>query len=213
MRTGVPVFILAVVIPHRVMLSVKWCTAGSAHLPPSTIFLPTCISPLRKVPAVMIMLLAKNSAPQIVRTPTASPFSTNSSSAWSCQMSRLSVWSRMVLHSHINFPLSHCARGLHTAGPLPIFNIRNWMAVLSVTIPICPPNASISLTICPLAIPPTAGLQLICPILFMSIVMRHVLAPMFAAAAAASLPAWPPPITRTSYLKFIIYTISNFRQK
>ena len=61
------------------------------------------------------------------------------------------------------------------------------MAVLSVTIPICPPNASISLTICPLAIPPTAGLQLICPILFMSIVMRHVLAPMFAAAAAASL--------------------------
>ena len=42
-----------------------------------------------------------------------------------------------------------------------ILSIRNWIAVLSVTIPICPPSASISRTICPLAIPPMAGLQLI----------------------------------------------------
>ena len=134
----------------------------------------------------------------MVLTPMASPLATSSSSAWSCQMSRLSVWSRMVLHSQINFPLSHWARGLHTAGPFPMLSIRNWMAVLSVTIPICPPKASISRTICPLAIPPMAGLQLICPILFISIVIKQVLAPMFAEAAAASHPACPPPITSTS---------------
>jgi hypothetical protein len=63
------------------------------------------------------------------------------------------------------------------------------MAVASVTRPICPPSASISLTICPLAMPPTAGLQLICAILFMSMVTRQVLAPMLAAAVAASHPA------------------------
>ena len=62
---------------------------------------------------------------------------------------------------------------------------------------------TISRTICPLAIPPTAGLQLICPILFMSIVMRQVLEPKLAAAAAASQPACPAPITITSYLKSI----------
>ena len=161
MRTGVPVFILAEVMPHRVMLSVKWCTAGSAHRPPSTIFLPTCIRPLRNVPAVTMTLLAWNSAPQTVRTPVASPFSASSSSAWSCQMSRLSVWSSMLRHSHINFPLSHCALGLHTAGPFPILSIRNCIVLRSVTMPICPPSASISRTICPFAMPPTAGLQLI----------------------------------------------------
>ena len=56
-----------------------------------------------------------------------------------------------------------------------------------------------------LAMPPTAGLQLICAILFMSIVIRQVLAPSFAAAQAASQPAWPPPMTRTSYLNIILF--------
>ena len=59
----------------------------------------------------------------------------------------------------------------------------------SVTIPIWPPIASISRTICPLAMPPTAGLQLICAILFMSIVMSSVHEPKRAAALAASQPA------------------------
>ena len=96
------------------------------------------------------------------------------------------------------------------AGPFERFRIRNWIAVSSVTNPICPPSASISRTICPLAIPPTAGLQLICPILFMSIVIRQVLEPKFAAAAAASQPACPAPITITSYLKSILpYLLSN----
>jgi hypothetical protein len=37
----------------------------------------------------------------------------------------------------------------------------------------------------------------------MSMVMRHVFEPKLAAAAAASHPAWPAPITITSYLKSI----------
>jgi hypothetical protein len=37
----------------------------------------------------------------------------------------------------------------------------------------------------------------------MSMVMRQVFEPRLAAAAAASHPAWPAPITITSYLKSI----------
>ena len=107
------------------------------------------------------------------------------------------------LHAQMNLLRSHCARGLHIAGPLERFSIRNCMAVWSVTNPIYPPKASISRTICPLAMPPTAGLQLICPILFISIVIRQVFEPGFAAAAAASHPACPAPITITSCLNSI----------
>ena len=197
------------------MLSVRCSAAGSAIRPPATFFLPICMRPLRKVPAVMTTLLAINSAPQMVRMPTmclaccdgAVTFregSTISSSAWSCQMSRLGVLSSTLRHSQINLPRSHCALGDHTAGPFDRFSIRNWIAVLSVTSPMLPPSASISLTICPLAIPPTAGLHDIWAILFMSIVTRHVRAPMFAAAVAASHPACPPPITITSYFRIIV---------
>ena len=184
------------------MLSVRCSTAGSAILPPDTIFLPMWRSPLRNVPAVITTQRAFMVTPQMVFMPTTvllPPFSsTKSSSAWSCQMSRFGVLSSVSLHFHINFSLSHCALGLQTAGPLLLLSIRNCIAVASVTMPICPPRASISRTICPLAIPPTAGLQLICAILFMSIVTRQVLAPMLAAAVAASHPAWPAPTTITS---------------
>ena len=143
----------------------------------------------------------------MVFTPTASPFSTRSSSAWSCQIFKLSILSSVRLHSQMNFSLSHCALGDQTAGPFPLFNILNCMAVASVIRPICPPKASISRTICPFAIPPIAGLQLICPILFMSIVIRQVEALILADATAASQPACPAPITITSYLKFAAFFI------
>ena len=187
------------------MESVRCGTAGSAQRPPGTIFLPTCISPLRNVPAVITTAGARISTPQMVRTPVTCGSVASSAllsvsllhgepaksrvSTWSCQMSRLSVWSSNVLHSHMNFPLSHCARGDHIAGPLLLLSIRNCMAVASVTIPIPPPRASTSRTICPFAMPPTAGLQDICAILFMSIVTRQVFAPILAAACAASQPA------------------------
>ena len=212
MRTGVPVFIRSEVMPWRVMLSVKRVTAGSAILPPGIIFRPIWRSPLRNVPAVITTALARISAPQMVFTPTTSPFSTNNSSAWSCQMSNPSVISSWWRHAQMNFSRSHCALGLHIAGPLERFSIRNWMAVWSVTIPILPPSASISRTICPLAIPPTAGLHDICAILFMSMVTKSVLAPMFALAHAASQPACPPPMTMTSYFR-IISNLVNMRCK
>jgi len=72
------------------------------------------------------------------------------------------------------------------------------MPVLSMAVPIKPPRASISRTICPLASPPIAGLQDIAPIRDGSSEISRVDAPSRAAAWAASAPAWPPPITMMS---------------
>ena len=69
------------------------------------------------------------------------------------------------------------------------------MAVASVSTPIAPPRASISRTICPLATPPIAGLQLIWPTVSQFIVSRAVRRPIRAAARAASSPACPAPTT------------------
>ena len=70
--------------------------------------------------------------------------------------------------------------------------------VLSVIIPEYPPKASISLTICPLATPPIAGLHDICAMVCMFIVTNKTEEPKLAAAAAASQPECPPPTTMTS---------------
>ena len=72
------------------------------------------------------------------------------------------------------------------------------MAVASVSTPIAPPRASISRTICPLATPPIAGLQLIWPTVSQLIVSSAVRSPIRAEASAASSPAWPAPTTTTS---------------
>src|SRR5260221_5660425 len=64
---------------------------------------------------------------------------------------------------------------------------------------------------CPLPTPPMAGLHGIRPILLGSRVMRRVFDPSFAAACAASMPAWPPPTTITSKsygLWFILILVS-----
>src|SRR5262249_2130770 len=61
-----------------------------------------------------------------------------------------------------------------------------------------PSSASISRTRWPLPKPPIAGLQDIAPIVANRWVISAVRAPMRAAAAAASQPACPPPITMTS---------------
>src|SRR3989338_6667838 len=111
------------------------------------------------------------------------------------------------------FFLSHCARGAQTAGPLLIFSIRNWMPVRSVTFAISPPSASISRTIWPLATPPMAGLQDICATESMFIVSTRVLAPMRAAARAASQPACPAPTTITSYFLSLITILKDFLRR
>ena len=68
-----------------------------------------------------------------------------------------------------------------------------------LTSPMAPPRASISRTICPLAIPPMDGLQDIWAMVSKLWLKSRVLAPVLAAARAASQPACPPPITITSY--------------
>src|SRR6266536_1666762 len=73
------------------------------------------------------------------------------------------------------------------------------MPTESATSPIRPPRASISRTRWPLAIPPIAGLQLICAIRSRFMVTMAVRRPMRAQARAASQPAWPAPMTTTSY--------------
>jgi len=72
------------------------------------------------------------------------------------------------------------------------------MPARSATRPITPSIASISRTRWPFPSPPIAGLQDITPIAARRSVTRMVRAPMRAAAAAASHPAWPPPTTITS---------------
>src|SRR5690606_8601991 len=72
------------------------------------------------------------------------------------------------------------------------------MPPLSVAVAMAPPRASISLTRWLLPIPPMAGLQDICPSVSTLWVSNRVLQPIRADASAASVPAWPPPITITS---------------
>src|SRR5258706_7563943 len=64
--------------------------------------------------------------------------------------------------------------------------------------PIPPPSASISRTMCPLAIPPIAGLQDILAVSSSFTVSSAVESPSRAHATAASHPACPAPTTTTS---------------
>jgi len=75
------------------------------------------------------------------------------------------------------------------AGPLVRLSMRNCRPAASVTRAISPPRASISRTICPLATPPMAGLQLIWATVSQFMVSSAVRRPMRAAASAASQPA------------------------
>ncbi|SGA28488.1 Uncharacterised protein [Chlamydia abortus] len=61
-----------------------------------------------------------------------------------------------------------------------------------------PPRASISRTMCPFPIPPTAGLQLNLAIVSKFEDKMSTEAPIFAEQNAASQPACPAPTTMTS---------------
>ena len=156
-----------------------------------------CITPFKKVPLVITTASHENSMPSAVFTPFTLLFSITISFTESCQKSTFGVCSSALRHSSAKSMRSFCVRGLHIAGPLLKFSIRYCIAERSDTTPLYPPKASISLIICPLATPPMAGLQDICPILFMSIVMSKTLFLRLAAAAAASFPACPAPTTTT----------------
>ena len=64
--------------------------------------------------------------------------------------------------------------------------------------PISPPRQSISLTKCPLELPPICGLHGIFATASRLIEKTKVFIPSLAAASAASHPACPAPITATS---------------
>jgi hypothetical protein len=89
-------------------------------------------------------------------------------------------------------------RVARTAGPFDALSVRHWMPARSAACAMTPPSASISLTRWPLPMPPMAGLQLIAPTVSTLWVSSRVRAPARADANAASVPAWPPPMTMTS---------------
>ncbi|SGA30283.1 Uncharacterised protein [Chlamydia abortus] len=67
-----------------------------------------------------------------------------------------------------------------------------------------PPKASISFVIIPLADPPIEGLHGSIANLLRLSVIKAVLKLRFASAYAASIPAWPPPITIASNCRGLI---------
>src|SRR3982751_2367874 len=95
-------------------------------------------------------------------------------------------------------------RGPQTAGPLLRLSVRRWIAARSAARPISPSNTSSSRTRWPLPTPPIDGLHDICPASSRRKVSRPTRAPRRAAAAAASQPAWPAPITRTSCMRKLL---------
>src|SRR5699024_7236651 len=91
------------------------------------------------------------------------------------------------------------ARRDQTAGPLLRFSSRYWMQARSAARAISPPRASSSRTRWPFPVPPMAGLQGILPTASRFRVKHRVRMPSRAAARAASMPAWPAPMTAISY--------------
>ena len=158
-RGGVPVFMRSALKPCSTNCSVMPRTAFSPARPPPNCFSPTCMRPFRNVPAVTTTDRERIVAPNWVLTPTQEPFSISNSTTASCQKSSLGVCSSISRHFSAKRMRSFWVRGDHIAGPLDRFNMRNWMALWSLTMPEYPPIASISRTIWPLAIPPIAGLQ------------------------------------------------------
>ena len=153
----------------------------------------------RYVPVAMITALASYWAPSWVMTPVTAPFSVKISTICACFSSKFSWFSRVFFITCWYFRRSAWARREWTAGPLPRFSIRYWMQALSAARPISPPSASISRTRCPLPVPPMAGLQGMLPTASRLMVKRMVCSPSRAAASAASMPAWPAPMTAISH--------------
>ncbi len=143
-------------------------------------------------------VLASKRTPSCVTAPTTrSPWRTRSSTA--CWNRVRFGWfsSRRRIAALYNCR-SAWARVARTAGPLEALRMRNWMPDSSVAAAMAPPSASTSFTRWPLPMPPMDGLQDMAPRVSMLCVNSRVLAPARAEASAASVPAWPPPITITS---------------
>ena len=197
-RAGVPVFKRPTLSPRDFKYGVIPLQAASPTRPPGVASWPTNITPFRKVPVVRTTAAARNSVPSASVTPFTLPLPVNNPSTAASMSVRLSWFCNVSSIYFLYKSRSAWARGPRTAGPFEAFNIRNCMPDLSMTRPISPSSASISRTKCPLPKPPMAGLQDMAPIVFKRCVISAVDAPIRAAAAQASQPAWPPPTTITS---------------
>ncbi len=173
--------------------------AGGSPMRPAAYWVgPIWIFPARNVPAVRTTAGALKCNPVCVIAPhTVSPSNSRSStSAWN--MLRR-AWPSIICRIAARYKeRSAWQRVARTAGPLDALRVRHWMPAASAACAIAPPSASISLTRWPLPMPPMAGLQLIAPMVSILWVSNRVCAPVRAAARAASLPAWPAPMTITS---------------
>ena len=203
-RGGVPVFRRPSGRPSVSRRRPRSVAGASPSRPAGVVSRPTWMTPRRKVPAVSTTAPDRNSRPSWQATPQAPPSwsSSRSSTAASITCSPGVADSSPVMAARYS-ERSACARGPCTAGPLDRFSSLKWMPARSAAIPISPSSASISRTRCPLPMPPIAGLQDMAPIVSSRCVRSSVLAPVRAAAAAASQPAWPPPITITSIRSLI----------
>ena len=197
-RAGVPVFKRPTGSLSSRSRSASLIDGWSPARPPFEFSIPIWMTPPKKVPEVNTTVSVLKTIPVDVTTAVARPFSTKISSAACWNKSRFGWFSSVWRIAALYRIRSACARVARTAAPLRLFSTRNWIPALSVANAIAPPNASISRTRCDLPIPPIAGLQLICPSVSMLCVNNKVCAPIRAAARAASVPAWPPPITITS---------------
>eukprot|EP00053_Salpingoeca_punica_P011585 m.103180 g.103180 ORF g.103180 m.103180 type:complete len:366 (-) comp15711_c0_seq1:2-1099(-) len=206
MRGGVPVFRRPSVNLRSSSVLARPIAGASPRLPAGNDFMPTKISPRRKVPVVMTTALVARTVPSPRATPAmrgwarSLSLSRQMSSTAAPMIDRLGTRLRAACMPERYSLRSICARGPQTAGPLLRFKMRNWMPASSHTRAQTPSSASISRTRWPLPTPPKDGLQDISPMVLIFCVTRAVFAPVLAAAAAASQPAWPPPTTTTSYV-------------
>ncbi len=207
-RGGVPVFILPISSPMDSRLRARPVEANSPARPAWILEAPIWTVPRKKVPVVMTTQGAKYSNPVFSAMPLISSCSMIKDSTMVCLRSRFSAVSRTCFMFREYMFLSFWVRVDWTAGPLRVFRVLYWIAEESDTFAIQPPRASISLTSCPLAVPPMEGLQGMAAILSMSMVSKRVLQPMRAAARAASHPACPAPTTMTSYLFLKVFITS-----
>ena len=184
--------------PISIRLSVSEFAAISPCGPPCHEHSPMMILLLKYTPQQSTTARQATVDPVVVSTPTTAPFFVRirQISAWrSVRFSQSSTALRIL--SWYAF-LSACARSECTAGPLPVFSIRDWMNTSSIARPISPPSASSSRTRCPFAVPPIDGLHGIIASESRFSVVRSVLCPIRAHASAASHPACPAPTTTIS---------------
>ena len=118
---GVPVFILPDLKPKDSNCAVIPLIALSPILPPPNCLSPRCMLPFKNVPLFKTTALDLILMPIDVLTPTTLFFSTIISCTTSCQKSKFGTFSRVFLHVLLNIFLSHCALGLHIAGPFDLF--------------------------------------------------------------------------------------------